>query len=455
LILGTLKVVEGMSLDALRGGLGTDWPFTTFPEYLDLIEQRGIAINVGALVGHTPLRLFVMGPEAAERPATDAEIAQMCALLRDGLAAGALGLGTSQAVTHNGFRGLPVPSRLAAVDELKALASVLGEFDGRILQIARANKNYFDLMVELGTLSKGTVSYVALFADAEAQGPHQPLQRRIAELNAAGASIVPQVSCRPVMFEYDLKEPFMLGWVPCVAALGRGTDAERLQAYRDPTFRRRFAKALRERPNFLRNTRFSYIPDGNSELMDRSVEVEAQRRGVAAVDLLLDLALETDLELRVATAVANSDEDQVVDLLRDPNAIVALSDAGAHANQICDACYSTYLLGRWVREKRALSLEEGVRLLTSRPAEVFGIAGRGTLAPGCAADIVIFDRDTVGAGPLRRVADFPAGSERLISEARGIQAVVVNGALLRRDGRDVCSSQRALPGRLLRHGKVS
>lgn len=456
LIMETLKVVEGMSLDALRGGLGSDWPFVTFPEYLAAIETRGTAINVGALVGHTPLRLFVMGAEAATRAATPDETEQMAALLREGLEAGALGFGTSQAVTHNGFRGLPVPSRLAEGGEMRALARVLGDFEGRILQIARANKDYLDTLAELSKVSNSTVSYAALFADAEAQGPHQPLQKRIAELNAQGAKIVPQVSCRPVMFDYDFKEPFMLGWAACVAALGRCTHEERRAAYQDPEFRRTLSGILSgQRPHFLANTRFSYVPlTGGDQLIDRSVVEEADARGVAPIDLLLDMAVETNLELRVSTAVANSDESQVIDLLRDPSVLVALSDAGAHANQICDACYPTYLLGRWVREKNALSLEEAVRLLTSRPAEVFGIEGRGRLAGGYAADIVVFDADSVTPGPLTRVADLPNVAERLIADAIGIKAVIVNGALLRLDGRDVVNHGRRLPGRLLRHGQL-
>ena len=303
----------------------------SFPEYLSALERHGVAINVGALVGHTPLRLFVMGADAATRMATGAELEQMSALLREALAAGALGLGTSWAVTHNGFRGRPAPSRL--VEELQALARVVGEFDGRIVQLARANTESLELMGEIAALTRGAVTYAALFAEAEAQGP-------------------------------------------------------------------------------------------------------------------LDPAVETDLDSRVRTAVANSDEDRVADLLRDPHVVVALSDADAHRS--CDACYPTYLLQRWVREKGVLSLEEGVRVLTSRPAEVFGIAGRGVLAPGYAADVVLFDADCVGPGPLTRVRDLPSGTERLICEARGIAAVIVNGTPLRRHGIDLCASNTSLPGRVLR-----
>lgn len=454
LILETLQVVEGMSLDALRAGLGAEWPFVSFPQYLATLEQRGVAINVAALAGHTPLRLFVMGPEAAARQASEAEVGQMCALLREALAAGALGLGTSRAATHNGYRGLPVPSRLAGAAELRALAAVLGEFPGSILQLARPNAEYLELMAELGALSRGTITYAALFADSEAQGPPEPIQRRIAALNATGLNIVPQVSCRPVMFEYDFKEPFMLGWAPCVAALGRGSLAERRAAYADPAFRATLRHTLEsQRPRFLSNTRLTHVPlAGGAALLDCAVTEAAAQRGVAPVEFLLDLAIATDLELRVCTAVANSDEQQVIKLLRDRSAVVALSDAGAHANQICDACFSTYLLGHWVRERGALALEEAVRLLTSRPAEVFGLQGRGTLAVGAAADLVVFDPRTVGPGPITRTRDLPGGAERLVCEGRGIGTVIVNGEVLRADGAEV-DAPTALAGQLLRRGR--
>jgi N-acyl-D-aspartate/D-glutamate deacylase len=451
LILETLQVVEGMSLEALRAGLGSDWPFVTFPEYLAALERRGMSINVATLAGHTPLRLFVMGPEAATRAASASEVAQMCVLLREALAAGALGLGTSLAATHNGFRGLPVPSRLADRQELRALAAVLGECGGGILQLARPNTAYLEFMAELGALSHGTITYAALFADAEAQGPPEPIQLRIAELNRAGAAIVPQISCRPVMFEYDFEQPFMLGWAPCVAALGSGSREQRRAAYADGSFRDALAQTLStQRPRFLHNTRLSHVPlEGGEKLVGRSVAEESERRGVAAVDFLFDLAVATDLKLRVTTAVANSDEQQMIKLLRDRSTVLALSDAGAHANQICDACFSTHLLGHWVRERGALALEEAVRLLTSRPAEVFGLADRGHLIAGAAADIVVFDPRTVGPGPLRRCADLPGGAERLVCEGLGIEALIVNGRLLRQGGADLCAPT-ALPGQLLR-----
>src|SRR4029453_1274968 len=178
----------------------------------------------------------------------------------------------------------------------------------------------------------------------------------------------------------------------------------------------------------------------------------ARQLGKDPVDLALDLALADDLLTRFRMAVMNFDEKEVAELITDPNTIIALSDAGAHASQLCDACYSTYLLGHWVREKKTFTVEQAVHNLTQRPAEMFGITDRGLLAEGRPADIVVFDPKSVGPGPLKRVYDLPAGADRLVSEASGIDAVIVNGTLIRRQGRDAVAPDGPLPGRLLRNG---
>jgi len=154
-------------------------------------------------------------------------------------------------------------------------------------------------------------------------------------------------------------------------------------------------------------------------------------------------------------AVLNYDEDEVEVLLTDPHTMLGLSDAGAHASQLCDSCFSTHLLSRWVREREAFTIEEAVRKLTSEPADIFGITDRGRLAVDRPADVVVFDPETVGCSELRRVNDQPAGADRLVADAVGIDAVIVNGVLVRRDGHDVVDADGALPGRLLRNGAAS
>ncbi len=193
----------------------------------------------------------------------------------------------------------------------------------------------------------------------------------------------------------------------------------------------------------------------HKELEEMPLAVAAARLGKDPVDLALDLALANDLNARFRMAVMNFDEKEVAELITDPNTIIALSDAGAHASQLCDACYSTYLLGHWVRERKVFTLEEAVHNLTQRPAEMFGITDRGVLATGRPADVVVFDAGTVGPGPLKRVSDLPAGADRLVSQASGIDAVIVNGQLIRRDNKDVFAANDRLPGRLLRSGRAA
>jgi N-acyl-D-amino-acid deacylase len=171
-----------------------------------------------------------------------------------------------------------------------------------------------------------------------------------------------------------------------------------------------------------------------------------------AVDLTLDLAMASRLEARFLMSLFNNNEDEVAELLTDRNTVMGLSDAGAHMSQLCDACSYTFLLGHWVREKKLLALEEAVRMITSRPAEVFGLKDRGVLKVGAPADLVAFNPETVGASRMRRVSDLPRNAERLIADAIGIELVVVNGVPIRQHGKDLVDAEGPLPGKLLRGG---
>ena len=452
LVLRTLENVEGMSLDALTAGLGAEWPFETFPQFLDAIERRGTAINLGALVGHTPIRLYVMGEEATERTATDDEIAAMRAIVDEALVAGALGFATSKSPTHVGFAGRPVPSRAASVAEITTLAGALGRAGHGLMQATIGP----ELMPgELADVSRATgrpATWTALLADILGPDGHRPLLEQSRSQYAAGIQVVPQVACRPLLFEFQWKAPFpfesMSIFKPVSAAPDRDSKA---RIYADPTFR----AAFRERSThprlapLWRSMEISFSPR-EPALEGRFVDQVAAERGVDPVDLVLDVGLASDLEARFRIAVMNTREEAVAELLRHPGAVLGLSDAGAHASQLCDACFSTHLLGHWVRAKGVLTLEEAVRMLTSRPAEVFGIRDRGRLAPGLAADVTIFDPTSVGCSALRRVHDLPAGADRLVADAVGIRAVVVNGVVLREDGHDRVDPDGALPGRVLR-----
>jgi N-acyl-D-amino-acid deacylase len=275
-----------------------------------------------------------------------------------------------------------------------------------------------------------------------------------------GLAVVPQVTCRTLNFEFQFKAPFLFEGMSVFRPVAAADEAGKARFYADPEFRRAFKESF-DRPRAgavfagisWERTWISWCPS-EPALEERIVSAVAAERGVHPIDLALDLALATKLEARFRMAVFNHDEDEVAELLAEPDTVLGLSDAGAHASQLCDACFSTYLLGHWVRDKQAIALPEAVRMLTSRPAEVFGITDRGRLAPGLAADVVVFDPATVGAGSLRRVYDLPAGADRLVADASGIEAVIVNGTVVRRGGRDAVAPDGALPGALLRNGRA-
>ena len=459
-IVRTLENVEGMTVAALHEGLGEEWPFVTFPDYLDAIEGRGTAINVGALIGHTAVRTWVMGKDATEREATAAEIDEMRLIVYDAMKAGALGFATSKSPTHVGYRGRPVPSRAAATEEITALAGELRRAGrGGVVQATVGRSLSFPEFRALHEASGCPVSWTALLAGIALQdGDPDEQLRRSAELVAQGFDVVPQVSPRALEFEYQLKAPFVFEGMRLFRPVSEADAAGKKRLYADPGFRAAVWERLRERApaTFRRSFRGTVVSEapGRPELAERPLFELAEAAGKTPVEYLFDLGVESDLEARFRMPVANHDEDEVERLLLDPNTVVGLSDAGAHASQLCDACATTYLLKRWVREKKALGLERAVRMITSRPAEVFGIAGRGRLAPGLAADVVVFDPDTVGDGPLERVYDFPGGADRLISRAEGIDAVIVNGTVIRRAGEDRVSPSGPLPGRLLRNGRA-
>ena len=458
LILQTLEKVEGMSLDALQAGLGDVWPFETFPQYLDTVEKRGVAINVAALFGHTPLRLYVMGEASTERAATADEIAAMKKLVREAMDAGAIGFGTSVSVSHNGYGGKPVPSRQATVEEMDSLVSVMGELKRGLMQITIGRDFSTKAMAEVSRKYNVPVTWTALLSYLYGPGGHRKQLDLAAEQRKSGAIVIPQVSCRPLNFELTFAEPFIFDVMKFMNELAiedAKSPGTRRRAYADPAWREKLRSEVT--PLFRQwwdRTTIAWAPSAR-ELEEMPLSEAAAKLGKDPVDLALDLSLDNDLQARFRVAVMNFDEKEVAELITDPHTIIALSDAGAHANQLCDACYSTYLLGHWVRDKKTITIEEAVHNLTQRPAEMFGITDRGVLAEGRPADVVVFDPATVGPGPLKRVYDLPAGADRLVADANGIDAVIVNGRLVRQNNKDMVAANDKLPGRLLRHGRAA
>ncbi len=440
LIVRTLENVEGMSIEALDEGI--DWCFETFPEYLAAVDGRDKRINVGAFVGHSALRLFVVGPE--ERPATAAEVARMQQLLREGMEAGAIGFSTSRQPNHQGAFGRPVPSRFAEVDEVYALTSVLGDLGRGVLAVSIGPGLWLEQFSELAVACGIPVTWTALVARADRPGA----ARRTVERGAAlPGEVYPQIACRPIVMQMTLADPTPLGEVDeWKEVLGAARD-QRAGLLADPAWRERARPATLDAWHHRWAKTAVDETGAHPRLIGIALDRLAAERGTNPFDLMVDLALEDGLATRFRVVMDNDGDDEIGDLLAGDRTLLGLSDAGAHASQLCDACYSTHLLGHWVRERRALSLEHAVWRLTGQPRQAFRVAERGLVQEAMLADLVAFDPDTVGTTPVERVRDQPGGADRLLVRPTGIEHVWVNGVATRRAGEEV---DGAAPGRLLR-----
>jgi N-acyl-D-amino-acid deacylase len=430
-IIGTLENVEDMDAATLAAGIV--WDFRTHPEYLELVRRRGTAINFTAYVGHSSVRLYVMGDAAYERAATADEIDEMARLVREAIEFGAAGFSTSFAYTHRGVDGKPVPSRFAARDEVAALFMAAGRTGkGVVLATAGEQCTYAD-MYEWQPRIGRPFTY-PLFALADRR--HAP-QLALHEASLArDAQVWPQVTPRPLTMQFTMASPFSLNVSSVFGELmDRGRDA-RIAAYRDPEWRARATADLQEVPMRPRWETCEISESARyPELEGRRVDELARERGCSPLDVICEVALADDLDTRFRIYIANDDVDEVSDLLTHEHVALGLSDAGAHVGQLCDAPLPTDLLGTWVRERGVMSLERAVRKLSGEPAGLFGFVRRGSLREGAWADVCVFDPETVGTGPLRRVRDFPAGGERLTAEEpTGVRHVLVNGTPIRRDG---------------------
>jgi N-acyl-D-amino-acid deacylase len=450
LVLRTLERVEGMSLAALKAGIGADWPFETFPQYMDALDRQPLGINVAVMVGHTPVRLSVMGDEATLRAATPAEVGEMKAIVAEAMAAGAVGFATSVSKVHIGYSGRPVPSRLAEFGEMLEIADAVGKSGHGIIHYNVGRDPRWDEYEALHHKSGRPVIWTALLAGSLGPGSHRAQLEKSGEQIARGLPIYPQGACRPIQIEFDFRSPVVFDtWASFESAREAADEATRRALYGDPAFRARVKRqaagrgpddawfAGKEDEGDTRRASFKDFTIAWAEdatLIERKLADLARERGIDPVDLMLDLALDSDLRLRFRVSLLNFVEEEVREIVQDPNVLIALGDGGAHMSQLCDACYTTHLLGHWVREKKAIALEQAVHQLTARPADIFGLVDRGRLAIGMPADIVVFDPETVGARPLERVYDLPAGEDRLISRPSGVKAVLVNGTLLPEPG---------------------
>jgi len=431
LVMRNLTHVEGMSLDALRQGIR--WDFQSFPEYLDMLERRGVGPNVACFVGHSSIRTYVLGGDAPRRAATPDEVARMRAIVVDAMRAGAVGFSTTTSGQHNGENGIPMPSRLADKAEMEALCGSLREVGRGVLMMTKASTTPVPWLEELSALSGRPFVVAALLHSNMA--PEATFED-LADIAAAcrrGRRMYGAVACTPLVFEFTMHEPYVFeglaSWQPAMALHGEQARA----LYRDPAFRAGVKDELSRQGRRMFNGEWDKIfvrqaarPE-NQELEGVALSKLAAERGAHPMDCLLDLSLEENLDTVFTATLLNSDEEAVGRLLQDEHSMLSLSDAGAHLTFLCDAGFGLHFLGHWVRDKRLMPLEQAVRQMTSFPADAFGIRDRGRIVEGAHADLLLFDPASVGRGQARRVYDLPAGASRLHTPAVGVHGVWING----------------------------
>lgn len=453
-LLRDLVNVEGIDYEVLQQGV--PWGWSTPKEYFAQIESGGLGVNIAGLISLTPLRHYVMGEPALERAANSDELAEMVAVFKQAIDDGAFGFSTDMLANHRGFGGRPLACRNASREELAALCNVLRDKQKGVVTIAldslRQGVQYIKdedvaMLRFLVEESQRPVSFLPMVAMT---GDLDFAAKQLARLGDIADKVVPQVSPMPIVFMHTMRKPFKFSefavWRPAL----NGTYDEQRRLYADPDFRR---AAKEEQKDHIRKIPWERVrvagairPDLAEKYNERTVGVIARAENKEPLDAFLDITLEDDLRTLWQFESANLDRDVVRSLLQEPRFMLGISDAGAHIDQVCDLRYPTVLLGDWVREQQALSLEQAIWKLTAHPASVFGIARRGMLKPGYHADITLFDPKTIGSDAPVFADDLPAGGRRLIARARGIVATFIEGVQVMREG----SETGELPGRVIR-----
>ncbi|MCG2635234.1 MAG: amidohydrolase family protein [Gammaproteobacteria bacterium] len=450
-----LVSIEGMPVDALKAGI--DWNWESFPEYMRACEARNPAINLGFLAPLTPFRHYVVGEESIERASTPEEIATICGLLRESMEAGALGFSTSKLPLDIGYKAQPVASRLAPPEELAAYAGVLKSMDKGVIQLSllsevgKMTDEEYSLIDTLLDAGGRKVTWLALLSREDRPEAGMAILDKCNDQYRRGS--VPAVAVRPMIIALQLKgNPLVMGELATMQQAFNLDLPEQIKVYSDPAFRAAL-RADMAKPGLI-PWNWSRIEVGRvsnpalKSLEGRSIADIAAERGADPVDAFLDVAVEDRLEVSYNMPLFNTNDALCSELFNDPRTIVSLSDGGAHADMLCDAGFSTYMLGYWAREQQVISMENAVKRLTADQADFYGLKDRGRVQAGKAADIVLFDPLTVGS-PLKpeMVHDFPGGCSRLITRPTGVARVIVNGKSILVDSEET----GLMPGRMVRN----
>jgi N-acyl-D-aspartate/D-glutamate deacylase len=451
-LVGMFNQIEEMPLKAFDEGVVWDWE--TFPEFVERIK-RDLTINVAPLVGHSMLRLWVMGDAAMQRSATPEELTELQSLLRECLEAGAVGLSTSYVDMDETLQ--PVPCRYADAGELDALAAVLGEY-GRILQIVH---EFYDADVSVArvdelahlSLKHGIPTTLSpVFVNADDTVVVDKIMARIREQIATGARVWPQVQTRPIDISFSFEVPSLLfirlpAWY---AIMRHGTHDDIVEAFSDAQRRPELVQAAAPMNDMWEQLVLRQVQTAsNQPLVGMKLVDIAAQRNTGVVDTMIDLSLEEDLQAHFLFAdMGHSDGQKVGELLADPLVHIGASDGGAHILSFATFGDTGYLFSKFVRDEAALTLESAVKKITYDVANIWGLPERGLLQEGYVADITIFDPDTIDRGPEHYVQDVPGEGSRYVRGAIGVDTVIIGGEIAYDQGAGYTASKRGqvLPG---------
>ena len=462
-LIGLMEGVEDIPGTALAEGI--DWQWESFPEYLDAVERMRRAIDVAAQVPHGAVRAYVMGERGAKNEAsTPEDVAEMAQIVREALAAGALGFSTSRTLLHRAIDGEPVPGTFATEQELLGIGRALGDVGHGVFELASdlaPESAEFAWMEKLSVETGRPVTFACLQNDFDPQQWRRSLHAA-EDASARGAFVVPQVAGRPTGLLLGLESTFhpFSDHPTYRAELAALPLAERVRRMREPELR---ARLLAEKPgpnlpiaNYIASSLHKLFPLGDppdyEPPPERSVKAMSERAGCAAHEIAYDLMLQRDgKELLYFPLLNYADGDfaPIREMLLHPNAVLGLSDGGAHCGILCDASMPTFMLTHWVRDRQRgarLPLEHVVRMQTANTARLFGLGDRGRLAPGLRADVNVIDLENLRLDPPEMVFDLPAAGRRLVQRAHGYRMTIQNGEVIAEHD----EATGALPGRLIR-----
>jgi len=453
---GMLSYVEAIPMDVLQAGV--PWSWETFPEYMTAIGQR-LGVNVGTLVGHSAVRLYAMGEACSDRDATPAELETMRRVVRESIEAGALGLSITRNMNHFDIAGKRIPAACAPESELFALADVLREAGTGVMQCGGGtNPELKDkLLSRISEASGRPIMYNTLLEQARQPGRWKTHLAHVEETVRQGIRAIPLCNPGSVVNRFTMKNCQVFRSMPTWLPILQGPDADKLAAYSNPAIRAKLREEvdapLGPDSTFSKRWDLMFVEEPrlakNRGLAGRHIAEIARVRGQHPLDAFLDLAVEENLETVFSLGEINMDTEAVAQILGSPYAVVGLTDGGAHVQFHSNVSNPTRLLGYWVREKHIMSLEHAVRRLTYDSASAFGIYDRGLVQPGMAADLVVFDPDTVAPVKEDVVHDFPANGWRMRELAEGIHYTVVNGEVLLEKGQHT----GAHPGRVIKNAR--